>query len=564
LKDWWVNAFHYAWNQWEAGRNRVFGFLQGLQNVDGSAFTGRIHFTGQSLGGALAQYAAYEFVRDNPAFDGQSLTLTTFNAYGSVAALTENLGVGFNPDLVARMGSIANYRTPNDLVSRLGQGHLGGDAVYELPFRPGGINPLTNRPYEFDVVTGHRIESGFYANLREADGWFASARRVQPEAGYLLIPNLQRVGSFFGNPLKNEAISTPEALIRLASGVMYATIFAPNAETNRLIWSLAEAQFNAGTLSTEQYEGIRQVDWGATATLWAAATTVVSPLALITTWIGAVILGRLASGFGLATSNSVQSVQEQFGAADAVKEPAEVPLPQSEARFNVLLARLEAVSGSDLASVNAEGLAERLASGAGWEQASLEYVQQTTGKTATELVALDARFGALMYEAALAAKSDDSTYANQLFEVLRLHFEETGKKVANSYSELTAKYASVDPGVFGTVTDFVAYDHYHSALEQAASNAEFSAIEPLLEEALEIVEDAGQTVVMSIERPAANPFDTPGFNPDVAQLPQEEVQEGGIKRFTLSLPYGAGEGGQRVAIALDGHGGPLREAPGWR
>jgi Ca2+-binding RTX toxin-like protein len=61
---------------------------------------------------------------------------------------------------------------------------------------------------------------------------------------------------------------------------------------------------------------------------------------------------------------------------------------------------------------------------------------------------------------------------------------------------------------------------------------------------------------MSIERPAANPFDTPGFNPDVAQLPQEEVQEGGIKRFALSLPYGAGEGGQRVAIALDGTAAP--------
>ncbi len=35
--------------------------LQTLTNADGSPFSGTVHFTGQSLGGALAQYAAYAY-----------------------------------------------------------------------------------------------------------------------------------------------------------------------------------------------------------------------------------------------------------------------------------------------------------------------------------------------------------------------------------------------------------------------------------------------------------------------------------------------------------------------
>jgi hypothetical protein len=70
LKDWWGNAFHYGWNQWSENRREVFNFLAGLKDPGGpTPFTGRIHFTGQSLGGALAQYVAYEFVRDNPTFN---------------------------------------------------------------------------------------------------------------------------------------------------------------------------------------------------------------------------------------------------------------------------------------------------------------------------------------------------------------------------------------------------------------------------------------------------------------------------------------------------------------
>src|SRR6185312_13384854 len=105
-----------------AGRDLVFGFLDGLTNPDGSAFTGKIHFTGQSLGGALAQYAAYEYVLSHQGLTGFSkanVTLTTFNGFGGVLGLEQNTG-GYQSSVLADIGSNAHFYTEGDIVSRLG------------------------------------------------------------------------------------------------------------------------------------------------------------------------------------------------------------------------------------------------------------------------------------------------------------------------------------------------------------------------------------------------------------------------------------------------------------
>ena len=64
--DWWSNASHLGWNQWDNNRNEVFQKLRTVVGVDFGQYAGKIHFTGQSLGGALAQYAAYDFLQTNP------------------------------------------------------------------------------------------------------------------------------------------------------------------------------------------------------------------------------------------------------------------------------------------------------------------------------------------------------------------------------------------------------------------------------------------------------------------------------------------------------------------
>lgn len=168
-QDWASNVEHLGWNQWDGndGRNRtaVFAYLNSLDP------TTTIHFTGQSLGGTLAQYATYEYVQaqqviataNNTTFDASRVTLTTFNALGGQLGLQRN-SPGFNAGVLTDLGASAHFVIDGDLVSRLGGGHVGGP-VYQLDYLSTRINPDTSQPYFLDAIAGHRIETGFYANL---------------------------------------------------------------------------------------------------------------------------------------------------------------------------------------------------------------------------------------------------------------------------------------------------------------------------------------------------------------------------------------------------------------
>jgi hypothetical protein len=73
MQDWAANM-KLGWDQWDkdgAGRTLVFSYLNNLRDVEGTEqpFTGTIHFTGQSLGGALAQYCALEFFQNKKALE---------------------------------------------------------------------------------------------------------------------------------------------------------------------------------------------------------------------------------------------------------------------------------------------------------------------------------------------------------------------------------------------------------------------------------------------------------------------------------------------------------------
>jgi hypothetical protein len=92
-QDWFTNI-QLGKNQWRGLSTRLFdpeGPIATLNSPDGSIPV--IHFTGQSLGGGLAQYAAYEYVRQresdeallfDPSFFAERsnlVTLTTFNEF---------------------------------------------------------------------------------------------------------------------------------------------------------------------------------------------------------------------------------------------------------------------------------------------------------------------------------------------------------------------------------------------------------------------------------------------------------------------------------------------------
>ncbi|HJT21643.1 MAG TPA: hypothetical protein VJ746_14290, partial [Nitrospira sp.] len=170
--DWKANLFSYGWSEWEALKQQVFTFLDALPRDASGNLTVTVNFTGQSLGGALAQYAAYRWLTEDPlevahaAQDKNHITLTTFNALGGVYGLQENVNGGYDASVLTGLSSAANIVIKGDIVSRLGGGFAAGP-IYQSSFDSEQINPNTNLPYSetIGLVASHRIESGFYANL---------------------------------------------------------------------------------------------------------------------------------------------------------------------------------------------------------------------------------------------------------------------------------------------------------------------------------------------------------------------------------------------------------------
>ena len=83
----------------------------------------RIDITGHSLGGALAQFAAYDFAIENPRLDSSKINLTTWNSLGGEWALRQFRT--YNPAMAATINGTHYYRG-DDIVARLGNGHVGG------------------------------------------------------------------------------------------------------------------------------------------------------------------------------------------------------------------------------------------------------------------------------------------------------------------------------------------------------------------------------------------------------------------------------------------------------
>lgn len=109
-----------GWPQYEQSRLRISELINKLL-----AEGGRLDITGHSLGGALAQFAAYNLAKAQP-LDLQKVSLTTWNALGGQWALSRN--GGFDQAVAQRLDARHFFRS-DDLISRLGTGHVGGSTL---------------------------------------------------------------------------------------------------------------------------------------------------------------------------------------------------------------------------------------------------------------------------------------------------------------------------------------------------------------------------------------------------------------------------------------------------
>ena len=119
LADIATNA-NLGWPQYNSSRKRINSLLFELLESGGT-----VAVTGHSLGGALAQFAVFDAVRqaDDAKIPIHRLSLTTWNALGAEWALRRKQE--YDAEIAARIVARHYYRA-DDLVARLGVGHVGG------------------------------------------------------------------------------------------------------------------------------------------------------------------------------------------------------------------------------------------------------------------------------------------------------------------------------------------------------------------------------------------------------------------------------------------------------
>lgn len=193
INDITTNA-NLGWPQFDESRNDIRNQIETLIDQGG-----RVSITGHSLGGALAQFAAYDLLEnsndDKRAKILNQVSLTTWNALGGVWALQRN--GGFNPSVVEQLNARHYYRF-DDQVARLGRGHVGGEML------------------RLDDPEG-RIEGVYGAHMKEEISQSLETGRISHgEPYYYQIADSSQivVGNIMMSWLKGPEAITPAGMIR--------------------------------------------------------------------------------------------------------------------------------------------------------------------------------------------------------------------------------------------------------------------------------------------------------------------------------------------------------------
>lgn len=246
-QDWYGNLT-YGWDKFRSstGGQQLINYLTTLSTAGPPGIldtTNKISFTGQSLGGALAQYVAYEYydIRNNvltgpgSKISAQDMSIVTFNGLGALDGLKTNYesltGRAFDPTLLNGV-STAYYWVPNDLVSALGGGNVNdanGTNDYRLNF-----NTSPSQSTALGIADAHHIESGFYAGFNQYGGDFSTDATRAPITP-INVENMAAIGTAWANLFNNDYTADPEATARLMTAVLVGVAAAPISQSNILV-----------------------------------------------------------------------------------------------------------------------------------------------------------------------------------------------------------------------------------------------------------------------------------------------------------------------------------------
>ena len=563
-QDWAANSLHLGWNQWDLNRAAVFADIA-IADTSGSA---KIHFTGQSLGGALAEYAAYDFLtftgneRPTPS-DLSRVTVTTFNGLGGEEMLQRTYGtaaIPYSDDVLGLVSESAAYHVRNDLVSRLGGGHA-GIPVYVLDHVSGKLRPgTTGTYYDMDPIDSHRIETGFYAKLSPAYTFYNVRLDRAFDKQMFKMSDSQRMMGLWGGVFGDKTVTPDEAKYRIAAALVAGTTLGSPSEINEFAHAVLDAYCNAGDDRAKVFhDQLADVNWGK-----------------VLRWLstGPTGLGAYASLIGLAygakpendnlVTDSFQRILNVAGvrpirrATDAdtyeqgrlLLKGIDPTTPKAIKLFGVLNPDLQDFTTHltdaspdwlyDTANFMSEQAKSKIASQGLDLSSQARALIDYDGNLASFLD--DERAQAIAVDPALAAELDSAKLKFIKFDLAQ---------ALVNLSDVLQPTQLAHANVFGnTKLDFQSYDRYRDALADAAKDPQYSSISSLLSEALETIDAGGQMVVV---RPglAANPFDAPNFAGE-NEVAANDLREGGVSPFSLYLPYNAGIDGQRVTLKLSG------------
>lgn len=455
----WTSNTQLGWNQWADNRvqSQIFTFLNSLGAND------KITFTGQSLGGALAQYAAYDYIRRktvnfpgntdfDPTFDKSRISLITFNGLGGVKALTDNLATTqtpYDPNLLndIDIGAVAHFYVTNDLVARLGGGHVGG-AEYRLDYKADAINPNTGNPYLLDFVNAHRIETGFYAKM-EPGGEFLNARLevVAP----LNIESAREYAALFGNLLNNKDLGPEESKFRFAAAVLAGTTFGSPASINTIMQAYLTAERDAGNIGDFWGGILTKINWGAASVLIRPVTGALTPVTLF----GAVMadaLGAVGTGVQSLFSSLASYFSLVFPGAGPVQPPLESTAMRQLQLEMMLAAAPGALPGNERLTnlirplgLDLDQYAQHLLSGTNWFGQTVAYLREQAeanaapGQEALQANLFLAQLGSAVANLAQELPSISQTELAAITNELNFLVADTAKGTGNAFAELLAK-----------------------------------------------------------------------------------------------------------------------------
>ncbi len=557
-QDWWANL-NLGMTQWsnERGGDDLVQYL--LDNFQ----LWKIHFTGQSLGGALAQYAAHDYARSlGDQFNPDLVTLTTFNGLGAYEGLNgrersdpDSPVNRFMPNVLAGV-STAHYVITNDLASRLGGNNLNESETYLLDFRKFGPNhPIDSA---LSIVDAHRIESGFYQGFTRYQTDFTSAKKNIPPN--LNAASIQPIAAALGNLLNAHTSSDQpaEASARILAGVLNGLLMASPADL-AAFWSEVVDHLNrSNNVPNPVYaNSLKALGMSAIAT---AKTNPGSTAALAASSLLFAAVADLVDAAADAADTFISSRAEEL-LPEHIFEPVltlGLQRPTSAERRITYATALNVLSeqqnDSALGSLELDigGYLTSLATANG-DKDSLEFLANAARDQGRSVAGIHAEATSAYFEAAKLSGELTLQLYDATVERLSDSVEAIAKGIGNAFLALTRKSTDTEFDLGRTVSAFAEVqllaDSYDAILAEASLNP---VLRQLLEDARGIVEQAAQSVLVVDGWPGSNPFDAPGFDPDAYALPAAPLAEGSVRTLTAFLPYEAGPEGQRLTFTLTG------------